>query len=197
MSDSVQNVVAAYTAKQQHTRGKTAGEVRFIKDRGSSDKEWGWGSPGPSAREMDTEYEFKARNLEPLIRCLRSTLIALGHAQSAYNSFTKIKSREISPDGSLGGKGYIMKITDMRRQFMNCSEALSSLSDTIYDEIHAPHWKEKLEGAPDNRERDEVQQIMQDVEEIKPNPEGFAQEEEADMDKPSRKTARAYMRGTE
>lgn len=166
-------------------RTKTAGEVRFIKDRGGDEKQWGWGSPGPSEREIVREYKFRPSKREPLARVLRSTLMGLGHVQSAYNTFTKVKSADVSPDGNLGGKGYIQKIGDMRRQFMNCSEALSSLSDTLYDEIQAPHWNPGV-ATQNPREREKVQEILEDVEEIKSDPEDWAEEEEAEMDEDNR-----------
>jgi len=174
-------------------RVKTAGEVRFIKDRGGDEKQWGWGSPGPTKREIAPEYRFNPANLKPLARALRATLMAMGHSLSAYNTFTKVKSATVSPDGSLGGRGYIQKIADMRRSYMNIVEALSALSDTLYDEINAPHWNPAIE-EQDPRERQEVQEIMEGVEEIRENPEEWAEEEEAEEDEDeeagSSKTAR-------
>ena len=160
---------------------KTAGEVRFIKDRGGDANEWGWGSPGPSEREIDPGFDFNPNYLKPLAETLRSALMALGHITSAHGRFVKIKSRNISPDGSLGGKGYIQKIPDMRRQLMNCVEAISAYTDTVYDELQAPHWDASTAGGG-NREREEVDQIMDDAEEIKDDPEGWAEEQEEDMD---------------
>jgi coenzyme F420-reducing hydrogenase alpha subunit len=93
----------------------------------------------------------------------------------------KIKSRDISPDGALGGKGYIQKIPDMRRQLMNCVEVLSALSDTIYDELKAPHW-DPAEDKLDARDREEVKEIVENAEDIKEDPEGWAREEEAEED---------------
>ena len=85
----------------------------------------------------------------------------------------------ISPDGNLGGKGYIQEIREMRRQYMNVSEALSALSDTIYDEINAPHWAVKAgEEQATTRTREDVAEIMDDVEEIRENPEEVADEME-------------------
>jgi len=175
-----QKIAARYLAAQQQ-RTKTAGEVRFIKDRGGDKNEWGWGTPGPSEREIQEDFEFNPSKLKPLAKCLRSTLMALGHAQSAYNEFTRLKSAQVSPDGSLGGKGYIQKITEMRRQFMNTSEALSALADTLYDEVNAPHWNPAIQ-EQSKRERDEVKDIMEDAEEIRRDPEEWAEEEEAEMD---------------
>jgi hypothetical protein len=182
LGPSPSNVADRYlTGEASALRGKTAGEVRFIKDRSGDKGEWGWGTPGPSERDIDPDFEFRANHLRPLAETLRSSLMALGHATSAHERFVKIKSRNISPDGNLGGKGYIAKIPDMRRQLMNTIEALSAFTDTVYDEMHAPHWA----GTGDslgNREREEVEEIMEDAEEIKQDPEAWAEEEEAEMD---------------
>ena len=107
--------------------------------------------------------------------------MAMGHAISASNTFAKIKSADVSPDGSLGGKGYIQKIADMRRAYMNAVEALSALSDTLHDEIKAPHWHQEItDGGP--RERAEVQDILQDAAKVEEDPEGWAEEEEESME---------------
>ncbi len=162
---------------------KTAGEVRFIKDRGGDHSEWGWNPPGASAREIDPNYEFNAKNLEPLARVLRSTLMALGHIQTARTVFTKIKGQRISPDGNIGGRGYVMPLKDIRKQYANCDEALSAISDSIYDEMQATHWHPDVnDSGGDPRDRDSVKEIMDDVEEIKEDPEEWAEQEEAEMD---------------
>jgi hypothetical protein len=176
-------VVALWQASQERvknsSRGKTAGEVRFVKDRSGDAGAWGWGSPGPSERTIQEEFVFNAKYLKPLAKSMRSALMSMGHVVSAYNTFAKIKSRNISPDGSLGGKGYIQKIPDMRRQLMNCVEALSAYTDTVYDELNAPHWN-PAEDTLDARSREEVKEIVQEAEEIKEDPEAWAEGEEED-----------------
>lgn len=175
MADQAEKLAARYLTGKRVM--KVAGEVRFIKDRGGDKSEWGWGTPGPSQREISTGYEFDPRNLKPLAKTLRSALSALGYAESAYSTFTKIKSSTISPDGNLGGRGYIMKIADIRRQLMNAVEVLSAITDTLHDEMRAPHWNPALEEQGD-REREEVKDIMTDAEEIEGDPEGWAEKEE-------------------
>lgn len=172
--------VASRFLKRNPTRAKVAGEVRFIKDRGSDDKQWGWGTPGPTNREITAEFGFDPKNLKPLAKVLRSSYAAMGHSLAAYDTFTRIKSAQISPDGSLGGKGYIQKISEMRRSYLNITEALSSLSDTIYDEINAPHWNPAVQDQSP-REREQVKVIMNDVEDIRDDPEGWAEEAEEEM----------------
>lgn len=178
MSQSYKKVASRYLLAKRIV--KTAGEVRFIKDRGGDTNEWSWNTPGPSERKISVDFKFNPTNLKPLAMSFRATLAAMGHALSAYNSFTKIKSANVSPDGALGGAGYIQKISDMRRAYMNCVESLSALSDTLHDELHAPHWNPAVkEQSP--RERAEVVTIVNDAEEIRKGPEGWANEEEEDM----------------
>lgn len=179
MSNKIANRITDRYLQVSVKRAKTAGEVRFIKDRTNDKEEWAYATVGPSHREIDRNFVFKTAQMKPLAKCLRSVAAAQGHAMSAFNTFTKLKSASISPDGNLGGKGYVQQIKDMRRSFNNTIEALSSVSDTLHDELNAPHW----EGL--DRERDEVkgqrevQEIVDDAEEIRDDPEGWA---EKDMD---------------
>jgi len=184
MKEAVDRVAARFVrASMRPTRAKTAGEVRFIKDRGNDHQEWGWNPPESYERNIDSDYKFDAKNLEPLARVLRSVLMALGHVQTARTTFTKIKGQRVSPDGNLGGKGYVMGIKDVRKQLSNCDEALSSIGDCLDDEMKAVHWHPDVsDSGGDPRARPQVKQIMDDVEEIKDDPEEWAEGEEAEMD---------------
>jgi hypothetical protein len=167
---------------------RTAGEVRFVKDNSNDASSWAW-KQGPSERVMTPDHVFNPAKKKALAKVLRSTTASMGHAMSAYSTFTKIKSADVSPDGNLGGKGYIQKIMDMRKQYMNVVEALSALSDTIYDEVSAPHWA-AISRQETDEDKAEVAQIMQDAQDIKENPEEWAEEQEEEMDKnPVGKTA--------
>ena len=146
---------------------RTAGEVRFIKDHGDDSNAWAWGQHPPSERVMERSYNYNKKCVKNLSKVLKSTLMSLGHAMSAYTVFAKMKSRDISPDGNLGGRGYIMEIKAIRRQYMNVVEALSAMSDTIYDEITADHWAD-AQGRL-------VQEVLNEVEEIKDDPEAWAE----------------------
>jgi hypothetical protein len=151
---------------------KQAGEVRFVKDNSNSTDGWAWGGFTPSERKNVSEYDFNPKCSKNLAKVLRATLFSLGHAMSAYTVFAKLKSRDVSPDGNLGGKGYIQEIKVMRKQYMNIIEALSSITDTLYDEIKAPHWAMKSR---------ETEKVIDQVEEVKDDPEGWAQEMEAEL----------------
>lgn len=168
---------------EKTARAKIAGEVRFIKDRGGDHSEWAWNPPGASERTIDPDYEFNPKNLEPLAKTLRATLMALGHIQTARTTFTKIKSQRVSPDGNLGGRGYVMTIKDIRKVLSNCDEATSSVADCLFDEINAVHWHPAVDDSGgDPRARGSVKQIMDDVDEIRDDPEEWAEDEENSMD---------------
>lgn len=173
---------------------RTAGEVRFIKDKSNDASQWAWNDTGPQERKITQDFAFDPRNTKPLAKVLRSTNSAMGYAMAAYSVFAKLKSADISPDGSLGGKGYIQKIAEMRRAYMNVVESLSALSDTLYDEIRAPHWA-AISRQEDPEDREEVEQIVEDALDIKADPEGWAEEQEEEMDEENDQfSKRAYVR---
>jgi hypothetical protein len=153
---------------------KVAGEVIFKKDRGGDVSQWAYADHNPSKREIPGDFNYSPKNQKPLARVLLSTYAALGHCLLAYNSFAKLNSARLSPDGSLGGRGYIMKIADMRKQYMNTVEALSALSDTLYDEINAPHWS-LLTRQESDSDKAEVSALIQDAEKIRRDPEEWAE----------------------
>jgi hypothetical protein len=55
------------------------------------------------------------------------------------------------------------------------------MSDTLYDEIRAPHWA-ALSRQEDPEDRAEVEKIVEDAVEIKQDPEGWAEGQEEEMD---------------
>lgn len=159
---------------------RTAGEVRFVKDHSGDANQWAYALHPPTERDVESsDFEWQAKNMKPLAKCMRSVNAALGHAMSGYTVFAKIKSAQVSPDGRLGGRGYIQKIADMRRSFMNIVEALSALSDTMYDELQAPYWARAQRGA-DPEVKEEVDKIVEHTDDIRKDPEGWAEEEIAE-----------------
>jgi len=171
---NAKRVAALYMVKKGHVR--TAGEVIFKKDRGDDVGSWAYNDNAPSLREIPKDFNYSPRHQKPLAKILRASLAALGHTLSGYNRFAKIKSARVSPDGALGGRGYIQKIADMRKQYMNCVEALSALSDTLYDEINAPHWS-LLSRQEEGEEKEEVKALLGDAEKIRSDPQQWAEEE--------------------
>jgi hypothetical protein len=113
----------------------------------------------PGSRNIPKNHEYNPKALRPLAKMLWAMSVSLGHALTAYKQFTRLKSSTISPDGLLGGRGYVLSVKDVRKQLYAACEALSSISDTIHDEIQASHWKPKLEQLTRD-EQDDVERFV-------------------------------------
>jgi hypothetical protein len=130
-------------------------------------------SSGPSTtmrRAIPKDFDYDPQALKPLARMLWTLSISLGHAMSAHREFTKLKSATISPDGLIGGRGYVMSVKDVRGALHDACEAISSVSDTIHDELHAPHWRPKL-GELESQDVEGVERLVGDAERVLENPE--------------------------
>lgn len=163
-------------AAGQEGRTKTAGEVIFRKDNSNDAGSWAFSNFGPEKRTPYPNFNYNPKNIKPLAEVLWSTSAALGHVLSAQNKFAKIKSARISPDGNLGGKGYIMKIVDLRKQLFNCAESLSAISDTLYDEVNASYWA-VLSRQEDPEVKAETEELIREAEKIRQDPKEWGDDE--------------------
>lgn len=138
---------------------RTAGRIEFIRDQ------------GPVRRDIRVKgFQWDPNSLRNLAKILWATERAHSFGIAALRLFSRMPASEISPDGLLGGRGYIQPIKEMRAKLAQSIELVSEFSDTLHDEINASHWAAS-EGEP------EVQEIIQDVEEVKSNPDEFVQEQ--------------------
>jgi chemotaxis protein histidine kinase CheA len=131
---------------------------------------------GPGKRNIPKNHPYDPRALKPLSQMLWAMSVSLGHALTAYRKFARLKSATISPDGMLGGRGYVMDVKEIRSKLHDACESLSAISDTIHDEINAPHWQPKMNEL-DPSEALDVRKFIQESQQILQNPEEDAEEE--------------------
>jgi hypothetical protein len=144
---------------------RTSGKIEFVKDS------------GPVRRDVRTDgFKWTSGNLKNLAKILWSAQRAHSYAIASYRLFSKMPSSGFSPDGLLGGRGYIQSVKDMRQSLAASVETLSSFTDTIQDEINAEHWKQSSD--------EQVSEIVSDVEKVKSNPEEFVDNEFSDDQQP-------------
>lgn len=129
-----------------------------------------------SKRAIPANYPYDPKALKPLARTLWSASVALGHALTAYRQFTRIKSGSISPDGKVGGMGYIQSVEEVRKRLFQACELLSSVSDSLDDEIRAPHWKPRL-GTLTEDDAEDIERLMDDASRIMDDPSSEAEED--------------------
>jgi len=133
-------------------------------------------------RNIPKNHDFDPKALKPLARMLFSSSVSLGHAVAAYKEFTRLKSARISPDGMLGGRGYVTKVKDIRSKLQQACELLSSITDTVHDEINAPHWQPSLAELGAN-DAEDVTEFMEEAEEVLEDPEAFGEKEVQEIEK--------------
>lgn len=138
-----------------HNR-RTAGKIEFIRDQ------------GPLRRDIRVGgFDWSSESLRNLAKILWATQRSHSYAVSALRMISKMPSSSFSPDGLLGGRGYIQSIKDMRTSLGQAVEVLSNFTDTLYDEVNAGHW--------DAAETKDSNKMVQKAEEVKSNPEQFVE----------------------
>jgi hypothetical protein len=128
-------------------------------------------------RDIPEGYSYDPKALKPLATMLWSLSVSLGHALAANRQFTRLKSSTISPDGLIGGKGYVMSIKEVRKALYDACEAISAISDTVHDEINAPHWKPQL-AQLEKEDAQDVKHLLDESSRILDDPEAEAEEDE-------------------
>jgi hypothetical protein len=110
-------------------------------------------------RAIPDDYVYNPKKLKHLKNILHNVSVALGTLSSAHHEFSKLKGPEISPDGLLGGVGYIIPLQEIKQTLNTSIHGLSNLADCIADELTNPRW---------NAEEDkEVKELIKEKEEVK------------------------------
>jgi hypothetical protein len=159
------STLEAIAARVAGSPGKirTAGKIEFVKDS------------GPLRRDIRAPgFIWSQDAMRNLAKVLWASQRAHSYSMAAWRVFSKMHSSSFSPDGLLGGRGYIQAIKDMRTGMSQVAEVLSSFSDTINDELNADHWK----AVPQNGVTGD---LVQDAQEVKNNPDQFVEEEYAEV----------------
>lgn len=138
-------------------RIRTAGKIEFVKDQ------------GPVRRDVRVKgFKWEPDSLRDLAKILWASQRAHSYAMAAFRVFSKMPSSEFSPDGLLGGRGYIQSVKDLRSNLSSAVEILSSFTDTVHDEINAEHWNPAEKSA-------DIEGMVADAEDVKENSEEFVE----------------------
>lgn len=120
-------------------------------------------------REIPEDYNYNKKKLKHLKHILHNVNVALGNMTSILNEFSKIKGPEISPDGLLGGIGYIIPVNDIKQTINSTVQNLSNIGDCIADELTNPRWdaSDDKEVKKLIKEKDEaVEEVEEEIDEM-------------------------------
>lgn len=95
-------------------------------------------------REGLDGFRFKDQGIKAIANTYKHLAKAFMELAVANNTFSSCKSSQISPDGKLGGKGYVLSIRDIRESFGNIMNSMSELIDTFHDEVNSPYLKKTI-----------------------------------------------------
>lgn len=139
------------------------------------------GGGGGAKRNIPTDHPYEPKALKPMSKALWAASVSLGHALTSLRYLSRLKSSTVSPDGMLGGRGYVKNVPDLRKALQTAVENLSSITDTLYDEVTAPHWKPRLAQLDEN-EAEDIENFVQKSRDILEDPEQEADDEAEEIE---------------
>lgn len=117
-------------------------------------------------REIPEDADYDVSKLKHLKKILHNVNIAVGNLTGATKEFSLLKGPDISPDGMLGGKGYIKTVREIKEALATAVHTLADVGDTLVDELNNPKWGikdkelEKIE-----KEKAEIDEQAEEVDE--------------------------------
>lgn len=121
---------------------------------------------GSTRREIPDDFKYNPKKLKHLKHLLHNVTVALGTLTSCLNELSKIKGPDVSPDGLLGGKGFIMPLRDIKQTIFTTVHDLGNIADSVADELENPKWKIKDKEVDKLiKEKEDVEEKVEDVEE--------------------------------
>jgi hypothetical protein len=118
---------------------------------------------GELSRNLDG-FEYDTSKATVLKKALHNVNVSLGTLLSAMKDLSLLRGSEITPDGMLGGRGFIMPFKEMKSKINSAVNDLSDITDTIADELTNPKWG--LSPAEKKKVKDEKDEIKDEIEEI-------------------------------
>ena len=117
-------------------------------------------------------FEYDPSKATILKKALHNINVSLGTMISAMKDLSILRGSDITPDGMLGGRGFIMPFKEVKSKINAAITDLSDVTDTLADELTNPKWglsdseKKKVK-----KENEIIEEEVQEVEEVAPGSE--------------------------
>lgn len=132
-------------------RIKIAAETKKKKDNGNA------------VRELDG-FKYQKAKAKVLKDVLHNINVSLGTLLAATKQLAMLRGSDVTPDGRIGGRGFIMEFKDIKSIINNAVKDLSDVTDSIADELTNPKWglKEK-EVKKVEKEQESVEEKTEEI----------------------------------
>ena len=140
---------------------------------------------GSAKREIPEDFKYNPKKAKHLKKVLHNVTISLGTLTSSLIELSKLKGPDVSPDGLLGGRGYIIPFKEVKETINTAARGLSDVADTLADELTNPRWKviDDKDTKKLIKEKEEAVEKVEEVEEeINPDELITVEDEEDDDD---------------
>ena len=137
---------------------------------------------------MTDGFEYDKSKAKVLQRVLHNLNVSLGTLIGAMKELAMLRGSDITPDGKLGGRGFVMEFREIKGLMNDSIKNLSDITDSIGDELTNPKWDLKEKEIKEvKKEKEEVEEAVEEAtepptdtnkEETTEEPEG----KEADID---------------
>jgi len=104
------------------------------------------------------DFEYNKSKAKILQKALHNINVSLGTLLAAMKDLSILRGSDVTPDGKLGGSGFIMSFREIKTIMAESINSLSNVTDTIADELTNPRW-----GLTD-KEKKKVEEIQENVE---------------------------------
>jgi hypothetical protein len=118
----------------------------------------------PPVRNL-SGFDYDPSKAKHLKRSLHNMNVALGTLLAAMKDLSLMRGSEITPDGMLGGRGFVMPFKELKAKLTESIGNLSDITDTIADELTNPKWKlSRREVGEVKREKKEIEETVDEAE---------------------------------
>lgn len=140
-----------------------SGGAPVVKTAASKDSDKKRSGNGEAARNTEG-FEYDKAKAKYLKKALHNINVSLGTLLAAMKELALLRGSEISPDGMLGGRGFIMPFKEMKKVLNESISDLSDITDTLADELTNPKWG--LSKAERKKVKEEKEEIKEETEEV-------------------------------
>lgn len=125
-------------------------------------------------RELDG-FEYNKSKAKVLKDVLHNINVSLGTLMAAMKQLSMLRGSDVTPDGKIGGRGFIMEFKEVKQGINESVGRLSDITDSLADELKNPGWGLKdSEVKKIKKDQEKVEEIEEEVEEMvdeEPQPE--------------------------
>jgi hypothetical protein len=123
---------------------------------------------GELSRNIDG-FDYDPSKATVLKKALHNINVSLGTLISAMKELSILRGSEITPDGMLGGRGFIMPFREIKMKINAAITDLSDVTDTVADELTNPKWGlSDLDRKKVKQETENIDEKVEEVEEVAP-----------------------------